>query len=321
MLPTSRFGAGPFQGSMDASVALLSGYDTNQSADPRSNLPTEYYIRNYTSPALQSLTTSSEHRNNDSVANATEFKSNWVHIFPEAFVHQVYPPHRYTLRYFKWGASRLLLESTRPPIVVPIYAYGFDNVIPEDKEDDYNILKTRGKSTLRVKVGKPLDDEEIAQLREEWVNLVKKHKEEEVKKEEQRIGWKETAWKAVPKASWLWSSSSPNLNPSVNSNVVPIIAGDMDTELREGKLAQELRSKVALYLRAKLEELRVSFGFEPEKLDFGNPEFWNPVTGGCRDVPVMGDVNKLDTHKDLNLFHLLKEELNIKTPFDKMKKE
>lgn len=95
----------------------------------------------------------------------------------------------------------------------------------------------------------------------------------------------------------------------------------MDTELREGKLAQELRSKVALYLRAKLEELRVSFGFEPEKLDFGNPEFWNPVTGGCRDVPVMGDVNKLDTHKDLNLFHLLKEELNIKTPFDKMKKE
>lgn len=325
MLPTARFGAGPFQGSIDASIALLSGYNTNQQADPKSNLPTQYFIRH--NSAVTNLLSSSgvdaksESNVQGSVSNVnsrySDFKSNWVHIFPEAFVHQVYPPHRYTLRYFKWGVARMILESTRPPIIVPIYAYGFDEVIPEDKEDDYNFLKRLGKSKLRVKVGQPLNDEDIAKFREEWIRLVEKEQHAQVEKVQKKIKtWKQTFYGLVPKTSWFWSSVPANGQKAerIDSNVIPIIPGDMDKKLREGTEAEAIRGKVSKYLRSELEKLRVSIGFGPEQLDFGDPEFWNPETGGCHDVPVMGNVNKLESHKSLNLFHLLKEELNIKTP-------
>lgn len=245
------------------------------------------------------------------------FKSNWVHIFPEAFVHQVYPPHRYTLRYFKWGIGRMILESTRPPIIVPIYAYGFDDVIPEDKEEDYSIFKKFGKSTLRVKVGQPLSDEAIGKFRQEWVELV----ESEQRRKQLEIAELNKSWKqklydmvmVVPRFGWFWTIGKQRKQDG-SRNVVAMIDGDMDEELREGKKAKELRSRVSFYLRQELEKLRQSMGFEAEKLSFGDPAFWDRETGGCRDVPVMGDVNKLDSHKDLDLLHLLKEELMIKTP-------
>lgn len=33
------------------------------------------------------------------------------------------------------GVSRLILESTRTPIVVPLFSFGFEKVAPEDKSD------------------------------------------------------------------------------------------------------------------------------------------------------------------------------------------
>lgn len=266
VLSTKRFGEGPFQGSIDASIALLSGYDTKQKQDPRTNLPQTYWIKKDFKGADQQ----------------EPFNANWVHIFPEGFVHQVYPPHRYTLRYFHWGASRLMLEATKPPIIVPIYAYGFDNVIPEDKKDDYSLWKQRNKETLRVHVGQPLDDAEVSKYRQQWVDLVKQYEEKEKKVVE----------------------------GSVSETQVSITSGDMPEELRTGAAAQQLRSEVALYLRSELEKVRVSgVGFEKERLDFGNPEFWNMETGGCVDVPVMGDVNKLEVHKMKDFFHLLEDEV------------
>lgn len=207
-------------------------------------------------------------------------------------MHQVYPPHRYTLRYFHWGASRLLLEATKPPIIVPIYAYGFDNVIPEDKQDDYSLWGQRNKATLRVKVGQPIDDGQVASFRQRWADLVE---EEEEKK---RING------GAKKIVDVSSSSS-----LTDKNVIPLRHGNMPEELKTGTRAQKLRSEVALFLRSALDSVRESMGLPREKLDFGNPAFWDPETGGCKDVPVMGDVNKLEVHKLKDFFHLLEDEV------------
>lgn len=146
VLATGRFGKGPFQGSIDAAINLLS--------NPLDNTyQTEFDTKQPTGSA---------------VAN-----SNWVHIFPEAFVHQVYPPHQNTLRYFKWGVSRLLLESSRPPIVVPMFSHGFENVIPEDKEPGYSIFSRLG-TKITFRVGNPVDENIIADYRRQWLDLVKK---------------------------------------------------------------------------------------------------------------------------------------------------
>lgn len=160
VLPTARFGRGPFQGSIDASISLLSNPNDT---------------RYHTSPPLVNSTpvTADAAAASDAAASSTEDipHSNWVHVFPEAFVHQVYPPHDRTLRYFKWGVSRLLLESSRPPIVVPMFSTGFDRVMPEDKPPGYTLLSQLG-TEFRVRVGPPIADDTIAGYREQWQELV-----------------------------------------------------------------------------------------------------------------------------------------------------
>jgi monolysocardiolipin acyltransferase len=53
---------------------------------------------------------------------------SWVHIFPEGRVHQ--HPHK-TMRYFKWGVARLILEPDVLPDIVPVWIEGNDEVMHE----------------------------------------------------------------------------------------------------------------------------------------------------------------------------------------------
>lgn len=50
-------------------------------------------------------------------------KNGWVHIFPEGRVTKI--PIR-----IKWGISRLIKESSTPPILLPIWLNGMENVWP-----------------------------------------------------------------------------------------------------------------------------------------------------------------------------------------------
>lgn len=143
----------------------------------------------------------------------------------------------------------MLLESSRPPIVVPMFTSGFDEVIPEDRAPDYSIFKQRG-TEIQFRIGSPVDELIIASYRQQWADLVAKEN-----------------------------------NPT-----------DLTDALKTGPEAEALRSRLASEMRSQVSAVRTAMGFPDQDPRFDSPEFWKP-TGGCKDVPVMGIVNKLPHHQ------------------------
>ncbi|CCE62955.1 hypothetical protein TPHA_0D03190 [Tetrapisispora phaffii CBS 4417] len=216
-LSTERFGAGPFQGSIDATVRLLSPDET-----------------------LKNMDTLKSH-----------FKMNrpaWVHVYPEGFVLQLQPPFSNSMRYFKWGITRMILESTRQPVIVPIFTTGFENIAPEDTaESPVDRYLPAGYGTkINVTVGKEIDEHVIENYRAEWSALVEKYK----------------------------NPDSPH---------------DLTDELKWGKEAQELRSRVAATLRENVAKIRhEERGFPQEDKRFKSPQWWKryTTTEGASDPDV-----------------------------------
>ncbi|KAK9462614.1 uncharacterized protein V1516DRAFT_670706 [Lipomyces oligophaga] len=145
VLATYRFGAGPYQGSVDSAIHLLSS--------PSPSKPFQFPDR----PLV----------------------SQWVHIFPESLVHQAYPPHKTTMKYFHWGVSRLILESASIPVIVPIFHNGLQDVFPEDREKWKYLPRTvifpklskSKRLNLSFAFGNPLPDDYFATERAEWSNI------------------------------------------------------------------------------------------------------------------------------------------------------
>lgn len=83
----------------------------------------------------------------------------WVHIFPEGKVNQpvqVGPRSHYELLRFKWGISRLVLETKMEPIVLPIWLQGFDKVMPDGRPSPWNLLPRLNQS-LSIKISDPIN--------------------------------------------------------------------------------------------------------------------------------------------------------------------
>ncbi|KAF2742851.1 hypothetical protein M011DRAFT_452408 [Sporormia fimetaria CBS 119925] len=94
----------------------------------------------------------------------------WVHIFPEGRIHQT---EEKTMRYFKWGISRLLLESEPCPDVVPIWLEGPDKVMDE-RRGFPKPLPRPGKEVF-VAFGKKIDGEQaFGDLRARWKKIREK---------------------------------------------------------------------------------------------------------------------------------------------------
>ncbi|KAH8169535.1 acyltransferase domain-containing protein [Sarocladium implicatum] len=98
-------------------------------------------------------------------------RNAWVHIFPEACCHQS-PGDTTTLRYFKWGVSRLILESDPAPEFLPMFINGTKGIMAEDR--GFPRFLPRARNNLQVTFGEASDvDELFGEQRKEWRRLVK----------------------------------------------------------------------------------------------------------------------------------------------------
>ncbi|TVY25950.1 Lysophosphatidylcholine acyltransferase [Lachnellula hyalina] len=105
-------------------------------------------------------------------------RHSWVHIFPEGRVHQ-HPTK--SLRYFKWGVSRLILESEPLPDIIPIFIDGNQYIMHESRE--WPRFVPRVGRDVKIAFGEKVDGEKVfGELRARWKRLVKLQKDALVKK-------------------------------------------------------------------------------------------------------------------------------------------
>lgn len=112
ILGTQRFGFGPFQGSLDAAIRIMSPDDTllleftpGVAEDAKPNLIQECSINPDKVSHLVSKVKPSPIVENVLMSKSPfiRSKTSWFHVFPEGFVLQLKSPHENSMRYFKWG--------------------------------------------------------------------------------------------------------------------------------------------------------------------------------------------------------------------------
>ncbi|KAJ0426925.1 hypothetical protein BJY00DRAFT_297858 [Aspergillus carlsbadensis] len=191
----------------------------NVCVDPFSDLPTAYTTDGHDSHLAPSAFACNSH--------------SWVHIFPEGKIHQA--PSK-TMRYFKWGVARLILEASECPDVVPIWLEGFDHVMHESREFP-RFLPRPGKE-VSVTFGQKVDTEAVfGEYRSRWEKL------------------KAKAEKAAPETRDL-----------------PL--GALNDELLYSAEAVELRKEVTRKVRDLVLEVRRSRGLSDEDPKAGLVETW-----------------------------------------------
>ncbi|KAL1972759.1 hypothetical protein VTN31DRAFT_7173 [Thermomyces dupontii] len=192
---------------------------TNLCVDPFSEVPTAY-------------TTTGD----DSILAPSSYACNsrsWVHIFPEGKVHQ--SPGK-IMRYFKWGVSRLILEPTECPDVVPIWIEGMDEIMPEDRS--FPRFLPRPFKSVSVTFGEKVDSEKVfGDLRRRWQELRAK------------------AEKADP-------------------SVAELPLGVLNEDLMYGEEAVELRKECTRKIRELVLEVRKSRGLPDEDPKASLVETW-----------------------------------------------
>lgn len=90
-------------------------------------------------------------------------RHSWIHIFPEGKVHQ---KDDKSMRYFKWGVARLILESEPCPDVVPMWIEGPDQVMHETRTTPR--WWPRWGKDVRICFGEKLGEEVWRPFRERW---------------------------------------------------------------------------------------------------------------------------------------------------------
>ncbi|GAQ06380.1 lysophosphatidylcholine acyltransferase [Aspergillus lentulus] len=191
----------------------------NICVDPFSDLPTAY-----TTTGMDSHLAPSAYACNS---------YSWVHIFPEGKIHQA--PNK-TMRYFKWGVARLILEANECPDIVPIWLEGFDQVMHESRGFP-RFLPRVGKD-ISITFGKKVDSEAVFG--------------------DMRRRWREIKAKA--------ESASPE------TRNLPL--GVLSDELLHDEEAVELRKEVTKKVRDLVLEVRRTRGLSDEDPKHGLAETW-----------------------------------------------
>ncbi|KAK6952985.1 hypothetical protein Daesc_005282 [Daldinia eschscholtzii] len=173
VLPTHRLKHSPhgglFQPTIQQAIRLLSSPPVTT---PSSTLAggIQDISDPFTSGSMTFTTTGTDQYVSPSIYSRN--RHSWVHVFPEACVHQ-HP--KMFMRYFKWGISRMILESEPMPDVLPMFIDGPQRVMPEDR--GFPRFLPRFPVKFRVAFGELLDTEKkFGDLRARWQELVRKEK-------------------------------------------------------------------------------------------------------------------------------------------------
>ncbi|RFU34951.1 hypothetical protein B7463_g1385, partial [Scytalidium lignicola] len=232
---------GIFQSTITQAVRLLSSQPFFSSAYPPPNVsssslsPSSPDIIDPFSSSSLTYTTNGT----DSFPAPSAYPSrrhSWVHIFPEGRVHQ-HPTQ--SLRYFKWGVSRLILESEPMPEIVPVFIDGYQDVMPHDR--NWPRFVPRAGKKIMIAFGESVDTEWLfGDLRKKWKELVRLQKEALKKK-------------GLP---------------------TDMALGELTEELKYGQQAVELRIEVTKRIRNEVVKLRRSLGYPEEDPKAGLVETW-----------------------------------------------
>jgi monolysocardiolipin acyltransferase len=179
VLPThrsahSQFG-GLFQPTVTQAIRLLSRGPFLHENDPPRKPTTSLKAPDLIDPFSEGHLTFSTNGEDTFPAPSAYYSRRhaWVHIFPEGMIHQT---EDRIMRYFKWGVSRLILESEPMPDIVPIFIEGFDDIMHETRTFPRFIPRPFKK--VSVTFGEKLDAEEVfGDLRQRWQQMRAKEEE------------------------------------------------------------------------------------------------------------------------------------------------
>ncbi|KAI5288271.1 hypothetical protein KEM52_001234, partial [Ascosphaera acerosa] len=146
-----------------------------------------------------------------------------------------------TMRYFKWGIARLILEASECPDVVPIWIEGTDEVMHEERT--FPRFLPRVFKKISITFGKAADpNETFGDLRRRWQALVQRSEQRKI--------------------------------AATGQDTAPLLGVLDDAELRVGKEAQELRVECTKRIRDLVLDLRRSRGYKDEDPATALPETW-----------------------------------------------
>ncbi|XXG96472.1 negative regulator of the PHO system [Hypoxylon texense] len=240
VLPTHRSKysphGGPFQPTIPQAIRLLS-YPPSVSPAPAAAAPEDSHDNvsdPFTSGGGVTFTTTGSDRY-DAPSRYARNRLSWVHVFPEACVHQ--HPDLY-VRYFKWGVSRLILESEPAPDVLPMFVDGTQHVMAEDRA--WPRFLPRFPVRFRVAFGEPVDPERaFGDLRARWKDLVRRGQRQD-QDQQGRV----------------------------------LAMGELTDELKYGDEAVKLRIEVAKRVRDEVMKVRRSMGYPDQDPRFELAETW-----------------------------------------------
>lgn len=156
------------------------------------------------------------------------------------------------MRYFKWGISRLILESEPLPEIIPIFIDGNQEVMHESRE--WPRFIPRAGKKIRIAFGESVDGEKVfGELRMKWKRLVKLQKEALMRKG----------------VSTNWEM------------------GELTEGLKYGDEAIALRKEVTMRVRNEVLKLRRSLGYPDEDPKQGLVETW--IEEGSKETGRMED--------------------------------
>ncbi|KAF3938287.1 Tafazzin [Dactylella cylindrospora] len=118
--------------------------------------------------ATTALENTSDPAGGDESANSRIWSSPtrppaWLHIFPEG---QIYQHPNLQMRYFKWGVSRYILELPQPPIVLPMFFSGLQNVMHEKR--NFPRFIPRAGNEVKITFGEAVPLERWDEVRGRW---------------------------------------------------------------------------------------------------------------------------------------------------------